>query len=92
MGICKSWTHSGSIRAQDDTLTEYLLTGLQEYSTYTVTIKASNEFGSIDSHVKAVTTLHAGMLQAHFDVALTRNLITFLSLYSSFHFTSIHFS
>ena len=78
MGICKSETHRGSIRAQDGTLTEYLLTGLQEYSTYTVTITASNEFGSIDSNVAEVTTLHAGMFQTHFDVALTRTLITFL--------------
>ena len=60
-GICLS-SHTDSVSANGDT-TEYTLTGLEEYSTYTINVTAviKNGLTSLLS-IQQVTTLQAGKI------------------------------
>ena len=56
--LCPDVVHTGSATVDGNT-TEYLLTGLFEYSTYSITVTAVNRAGEAPSTL-TVTTLQAG--------------------------------
>ena len=58
-GPCDSFTHT-STRAVDGTTRQHTLTGLQEFSTYTVNITAANLGGRSAVTSQSVTTRAAG--------------------------------
>ena len=58
-GPCDSFTHT-STTTVDGTTRQYTLTGLQEFSTYTVNITAANVGGRSAVTSQSVTTRGAG--------------------------------
>ena len=59
-GVCLTVDHSGSVTADGD-VTEYTLTGLEEYSTYTITVRAVNDAGISNPTTVQASTLTIGM-------------------------------
>ena len=60
-GPCDRFTHTSTITV-DGTTREYTLTGLQEFSTYTINITAANDGGRSAVTSQNVTTIAAGRL------------------------------
>ena len=63
-GDCSSFVHSGTIPV-GGTITTYNLTGLQEFSTYFITVTAVSVAGRNGSNILTVNTKIAGMYLAH---------------------------
>ena len=61
LGDCPAYLHSGSVPAVGSTVTTRNLTGLQEFSTYFITVMAINEAGRSGNATVNVTTATAGM-------------------------------
>ena len=60
-GECSSFIHSGNVSV-GGTITMHNLTGLQEFSTYLITVAAVSVAGRTGSSLLIVDTLMAGML------------------------------
>ena len=60
-GPCDRFTHTSTITV-DSTTRQYTLTGLQEFSTYTINITAANVGGRSGVTSQSVTTRAAGRL------------------------------
>ena len=60
---CSKFSHAGMIHVDDGTATGYNLTGLQEDSTYNITVTCINyETSELATGQNIVTTLQAGIL------------------------------
>ena len=59
-GLCDRFTHT-STTTVNGTTRQYTLTGLQEFSTYTINITAVNDGGRSAVTSQSVTTIAAGM-------------------------------
>ena len=61
-GPCSGFNHTNTTTV-DDTTRQYTLTGLQEFSNYTVTVVAENGAGRSGGSSVNVVTLANGMLE-----------------------------
>ena len=76
LGDCPAYEHSGRVPALAGTTTTYTLTGLQEFSTYFITVTAVNVAGRSENATVNVTTATAGMLMsAILKVLILRNFL-----------------
>ena len=78
MGDCSSFVHSGTVTIPvGGAITMHNLTGLQEFSTYLITVTVVNMAGRSQNNPITVNTLKAGMLNdLHTEVANQKNLVT----------------
>ena len=75
-GDCTSFIHSNTIPV-GGTITMHNLTGLQEFSTYLITVTVVNMAGRSQNNPITVNTQMAGMLNnLHTEVANQKNLVT----------------
>ena len=70
LGDCPAYEHSRRVSAVAGTTTTYTLTGLQEFSTYFITVTAVNVVGRSGNATVIVTTAAAGMLLLPMSVIL----------------------
>ena len=76
LGDCPAYEHSGRVPALVGTTTTFTLTGLQEFSTYFITVTAVNVAGRSENATVNVTTATAGMLMsAILKVLILRNFL-----------------
>ena len=70
LGDCTSFEHSGNVSV-DGNITMYNVTGLQEFSTYVITVTAMSVAGRSENYSVTVNTQLAGMLSGlnHSEVA-----------------------
>ena len=61
LGDCPAYQHNGSVPPVGATVTTSTLTGLQEFSTYFITVTAVNPAGRSGNATVTVTTATAGM-------------------------------
>ena len=61
-GPCSGFNHTNTTTV-DDTTRQYILTGLQEFSNYTVTVVAVNGTGRSEGSRENVATMADGMLE-----------------------------
>ena len=59
-GICPFYHHNHSGLTVDGSATKFTVSGLEEYSTYTITVRAVNSAGISGPTAVRVTTLTAG--------------------------------
>ena len=59
-GPCSGFNHTNTITV-NGTTRQHTLTGLQEFSNYSVTVTAINDGGSTPSSAQMITTLSSGM-------------------------------
>ena len=79
LGDCPAYQHSGSVPPVGATVTTHTLTGLQEFSTYFITVTAVNGAGRNDSLPVTVITLTTGMCSTDNTYKLTVLMYTFNS-------------
>ena len=58
-GPCSGFTHTNTTTVEG-TSRNYALSGLQEFSNYTVSVTAVNDAGNATTTTEAITTLSAG--------------------------------
>ena len=61
-GPCSGFNHTNTTTV-DGTTRQYILTGLQEFSSYTVTVIAVNSIGRSEESTVDVVTMADGMLE-----------------------------
>ena len=61
-GFCSDYQHSDIITLTNGSTHQYNITGLQEHSTYSITITAENAVGKSAPSEVVITTLQAGMI------------------------------
>ena len=69
-GICPSYHHTHSGLTVDGGSTEFTVSGLEEYSTYSITVRAVNSAGTSGPTTVRVTTLATGKADRHKDIHL----------------------
>ena len=60
-GFCSDYQHSDNFTLNNGSTNQYNITGLQEDSTYNITIRAENATGKSAPSEVMITTLQAGM-------------------------------
>jgi len=60
-GFCSDYQHSDNVTLTNGSTHQYNITGLQEHSTYSITIIAENAAGKSAPSEAMITTLQAGM-------------------------------
>jgi len=58
-GPCSGFTHTNTTTVEG-TSRNYTLSGLQEFSNYTVSVTAANDAGNATTTTEVITTLSAG--------------------------------
>ena len=61
-GFCSDYQYSDNVTLTNGSIQQYNITGLQEHSTYSITIVAVNAAGKSAPSEVVITTLQAGMI------------------------------
>ena len=78
-GNCPSYPHTQSGYTTPGDATEFTVSGLEEYSTYTITVRAVNRVGISGPTTVKVTTLKAGTVDTlSLKAAINAGFVTFL--------------